>query len=79
MSFTLTSPPFPHNGEIPRRFSAFQRSASKPAGQDSVSVFDDEDELRGQSVNVRYGSKADIRRYPLERPLLGAKRTLVRG
>jgi len=22
-------------------------------------------------VNVRYGSKADIRRYPVERPLLG--------
>ncbi len=75
MSFTLTSPAFPHNGEIPRRFSAFQRSASKPAGQDSVSVFDDEDELRGQSVNVRYGSKADIPRYPIQCPLLGVKRT----
>ncbi len=57
--------------------SAFQQSASKPAGQRSVSVFDDEDELRGPSVNVRFGSKADIQRYPLQCPLLGAKRTLA--
>jgi len=28
--------------------------------------------------NVRYGSKADIQRYPLQCPLLGAKRTLNR-
>ncbi len=25
--------------------------------------------------NVRFGSKADIQRHPVERPLLGAKRT----
>ncbi len=42
-------------------------------------------ELQHRSVqefripNVRYGSKADIRRYPVERPLLGVKRTLVKG
>jgi hypothetical protein len=59
--------------------SPFQRSASKPPSQRSVSVFDDEDELRRPSVNVRFGSKADIRRYPVERPLLGVKRTLVKG
>ncbi len=29
-------------------------------------------------VNVRFGSKADIQRYPLQCPLLGAKRTLNR-
>jgi hypothetical protein len=36
--------------------SALQPSASKPAGQRSVSNFDEGDELRGASVNVRYGS-----------------------
>ncbi len=29
-------------------------------------------------LNVRFGSKADIQRYPLQCPLLGAKRTLNR-
>ncbi len=55
--------------------SAFQRSASKPAGQDSVSVFDDEDELRGPSVKGGFGSAAEVRQGPHERPLLGLKRT----
>ncbi len=40
--------------------SAFQRSASKPAGQRSVSNFDDEDELRGPLVNVRFGSQPEV-------------------
>ncbi len=30
-------------------------------------------------LDVRFGSKADIQRYPLQCLLLGAKRTLVRG
>ena len=38
---------------------------------------DDEDELRGLSANVRFGSEADIQRYPLQCPLLGVKRTLA--
>ncbi len=29
-------------------------------------------------INVRFGSKADIQRYPLQCPLLGVKRTLNR-
>ena len=32
-----------------------------------------------EGTNVRFGSKADIRRYFVERPLLGVKQTLVRG
>ncbi len=55
--------------------SAFQRSASKPAGQRSVSVSDAEDELQGPSVNVRYGSGTDLRRHHQEGLLLGVKRT----
>ncbi len=37
------------------------------------------DRARSEIANVRFGSKADIRRYPVERPLLGVKQTLVRG
>ena len=33
------------------------------------------DRARSEIANVRYGSKADIQRYPLQCPLLGAKRT----
>ncbi len=54
--------------------SAFQRSASKPTGQDSVSDFDDGDELRGPSVKGSSGSTTDSEGCPQFRPLLGVQR-----
>ena len=36
--------------------SAFQRTASKQTGDDSVSVLDDKDELRSPTVNGGFGS-----------------------
>ena len=44
--------------------SAYQRSASKPTGHNSVSDLDGADELRRLSMNVRVGSKAEVQREP---------------
>ena len=64
--------------------SAFRRSASKPTGQDSVSDFDDGDELRGPSINGSSGSTTAYKHPLILRPHLrvgrkksGAKRTLL--
>jgi hypothetical protein len=40
--------------------SAFQRLASKPASHRSVSVFDDEDELRDPSVNGSFAATTPV-------------------
>jgi hypothetical protein len=40
--------------------SAYQRSASKPTGHNSVSDLDGADELRRLSMNVRVGSRTEV-------------------
>ncbi len=49
------------------------------SGRDRAIEKSEASEFKLSPANVCFGSKADIRRYPVERPLLGVKRTSKGG